>query len=127
MMKVHSIVKLNMPRIRKLSDAAVSALEKTAEAVHMEVEQAQVMPFDTGNLQGESTFVDCSSSAQGKASIVSSTPYARRLYYHPEFNFKTDENPNAKGHWYEDWEEGGEHQDSAPNAFKKFYQQEAGL
>ena len=35
MMKAHSIVKLNMPRIRKLSDAAVSALEKTAEAVHM--------------------------------------------------------------------------------------------
>lgn len=127
MMKAHSIVKLNMPRIRKLSDAAVSALEKTAEAVHTEVVQAQVFPRDTGNLQNESTFVDYSGSKRGKVSIVSSTPYARRLYYHPEFNFKTDENPNAKGHWYEDWEEGGEHQDSAPNAFKKFYQQEAGL
>lgn len=127
MIKVNSKVKLHLPRIRRLSAAAVSALEKTAEAVHTEVEQAQVMPFETGNLQGESTFVDYSRSKQGKVSIVSSTPYARRLYYHPEFNFKTDENPSAKGHWYEDWEEGGTHQDFAPNAFKKFYRQEAGL
>lgn len=96
-MQVKSTVKLNMPRIRQLTGAAVRALELTAEALHTEVVQARVMPFDTGNLQNESTFVDRSESAQGKVTLVSSTPYVRRLYYHPEYNFQTKENPNAKG------------------------------
>ena len=82
-MQVKSTVKLNMPRIRQLTGAAVRALELTAEVLHTEVVQAQVMPFDTGNLQNESTFVDYSQSAGGKVSLVSSTPYARRLYYQP--------------------------------------------
>ena len=46
MIKVNSVIKLNMPRIRELTEAQVSALEQTAEAVHTEVLQAQVMPFD---------------------------------------------------------------------------------
>lgn len=40
------------------------------------------------------------------------TPYARRLYYNPQFNFSTDKNPLAGGLWFErakkqhsgDWE-----------------------
>lgn len=126
-MKVKSTVKLNMPRIKQLSQAAVTSLEMTGEALHKEVEQAQVFPFDTGNLQGESTFVDCSESSQGKVTLVSSGPYARRLYYHPEYNFQTDENPNAKGHWYEDWEPGGSKADFAQKAFKQFYKRVGGV
>ena len=126
-MQVKSTVKLNMPRIRQLSQAAVKALEMTAEALHTEVVQAQVFPFDTGNLQNESTFVDCSDSSKGKVTLVSNTPYARRLYYHPEFHFQTDENPNAKGRWYEDWTPGGSKADFAPNAFKKIYKKVGGV
>ena len=88
-MQVKSTVKLNMPRIKQLTQAAVTALEQTGEALHTEVVQAQVFPFDTGNLQNESTFVDYSKSKNGKVTLVSSTPYARRLYYHPEYNFQT--------------------------------------
>lgn len=127
MISANSQVRMNMGRLRSLSKATVTALEQTAEAVHAEVEQAQVFPFDTGNLQNESTFVDRSQSSRGKAIVVSSTPYARRLYYHPKYNFQADENPNAKGHWYEDWEKGGKRQDFAPKAFKEFYRREAGL
>ena len=87
-MQVKSTIKLNMPRINQMTQAAVVALEKTAEALHTEVVQAQIMPFDTGNLQNESTFVDKSQSSGGKVSLVSSTPYARRLYYHPEYHFQ---------------------------------------
>ncbi len=126
-MRVVSTVKMNMPRIRQLTKAAVQALEQTAEAVHTEVVQAQVFPFDTGNLQNESTFVDCSESSQGKVKLISNTPYARRLYYHPEYNFQTDENPNAKAMWYEDWEEGGSKARFAPKAFKHFYKQIGGV
>ncbi len=126
-MQVKSTVNLNMPRIRQLTQAAVTALELTAEALHTEVVQAQVFPFDTGNLQNESTFVDCGESSQGKVSIVSTTPYARRLYYHPEYNFQKDENPNARGNWYEDWLPGGSKADFVPETFKRFYKKAGGV
>ncbi len=88
MIKVSSAIKLNMPKIKQLTQAQVTALEQTAEALHTEVVQARVFPRDTGNLQNESTFVDYSDSSKGKVSIVSSTPYARRLYFHPEYHFQ---------------------------------------
>ena len=122
-MQVKSMVKLNMPRIRQLTQAAVTALEKTAEALHTEVQQAQVMPFDTGNLQNESTFVDYSQSEAGKVTIISATPYARRLYYHPEYQFRKHENSNAGGIWYKDWLDGGKNEDFVSEAFKKFYKE----
>lgn len=125
-MQVKSTIKLNMPRINQLTQAAVTALEKTAEALHTEVVQAQVMPFDTGNLQNESTFMDCSESASGKVSIVSSTPYARRLYYHPEYNFQKYENPFAGGKWFDPWLPGGISSDFCKEAFKKFYKKAGG-
>ena len=126
-MQVKSTVKLNMARINELSQAAVRALELTAEALHTEVVQAQVMPFDTGHLEEDATFVDYSNSQNGKVTLVSSTPYARRLYYHPEYNFQTKENPNAKGKWLDDWLPGGGEADFAPNAFKRLYKKEAGV
>ena len=126
-MQVKSTVKINMPRIRELTAAAVKALELTGEALHTEVVQAQVFPFDTGNLQNESTFVDYSDSAQGKVPLVSNTPYARRLYYHPEYHFQKDENPNAGGKWYKDWLPGGSKVDFATKAFKQFYKQIGGV
>ncbi len=127
MIKVTSNIKLNFPRIRKLEQAQVTALEQTAEALHTEVVQAQVMPRDTGTLQNESTFADYSESSAGRVTLVSSTPYARRLYFHPEYEFKKAENPNAKGKWYEDWEPGGKKAEWAQDAYKKLYRRIAGL
>lgn len=126
-MQVKSTVKMNFPRIKQLAQAAVTALEMTAEALHTEVVQAQVMPFDGGNLQNESTFVDYKESKQGKVTMVSSTPYARRLYYHPEYNYQTDENPFAGGEWYEPWLPDGISQDFAKNAFKRLYKRVGGV
>ena len=48
---VNSAVRLNLPKIRQLMDAQITALEETAEAVHTEIVQAQVFPRDSGNLQ----------------------------------------------------------------------------
>lgn len=126
-MQVNSTVKLNMPRIRQLTQAAVIALEQTGESLHTEVVQAQVFPFDTGHMQEDATFVDCSKAKDGKVTLVSSTPYARRLYYHPEYHFQTKENPNAKGMWYEDWLPGGKNADFAPKAFKAIYKRVGGV
>ena len=126
-MQVKTSVTLNFPRIRQLTQAAITALEQTGEALHTEVVQAQVMPFDTGHLEEDATFVDYSDSADGIVRIVSSTPYVRRLYYHPEYNFQTDENPFAGGEWFEPWLPGGVSQDFAKDAFKRFYKKAGGL
>lgn len=42
---VKSTVKLNMPRIKQLTRAATAALEHTAEAIHTDVVQSQVIPY----------------------------------------------------------------------------------
>lgn len=127
LISVNSVIKLNLPMIRKLTEAQTTALEQTAEALHTEVVQAQVFPRDTGNLQNESTFLDRSESKNGKVSIVSSTPYARRLYFHPEYHFQTGENPNARGKWYTDWLPGGKEADFAAKAFKEIYRRLTGI
>lgn len=160
-MKVSSTVKMNFGRIRQLTQAQVTALEQTTEALHTEVVQAQVMPFDDpeivekhvygkrgqfakngreykgkivretvhggGNLQNNSTFVDYTDIQTGRAVLVSSTPYARRLYFHPEYHFDKGENPHAKGEWYEDWLPGGKHKDFCQKTFAELYKRLAGL
>lgn len=127
LINVSSVIKLNLPKIRELTDAQITALEQTAEALHTEVVQTQVFPRDTGALQNESTFLDRSESENGKVSIVSSTPYARRLYFHPEYHFQTGENPNARGKWYTDWLPGGKEANFAVKTFKELYRRMADI
>ena len=124
--KVKSTVTINTRKIKQLTAAQTKALEMTAEALHTEVVQAQVMPRDTGHLQDESTFVDYSDSKNGTVSLVSQTPYARRLYYHPEYEFRTVENPNAQGRWLEPWIS-GDQKDFCKNAYKAIYQKIGGV
>jgi len=123
---VTSRVKLNTPKIKQLTKATTTALEKTMSALHTEVVKAQVMPFDTGNMQNDNTYEDYSKSSKGQVSLITSTPYARRMYYHPEYNFQTTENPNAQGNWYESWIS-GKNKNFCKNAFSQFYKKEAGL
>lgn len=125
-MQVSSRVRINFPRLSQLSRAALDALELTAEALHTEVVQAQCMPFDTGHLEEDATFVEDKEKQNGKMSIVSSTPYARRLYFHPEYSFSKEENPHAGGEWYNDWLPGGSKQDFAKKTFAEFYRQTGG-
>lgn len=126
MKSVSSKVKLNMPRIKQLSRAAITALEKTTDALQTEVKQAGVMPFRSGNMQNDSTFPDYSESKQGKTGLITSTPYSRRMFFHPEYNFYKGENAYARGKWYEDWIS-GKNKDFCKEAFASFYKKEAGL
>lgn len=108
------------PGMERRFDAAVaSALAKTAEAVKTDLVQSQTLPFDTGQLQG-SVFADVSSIRKGRASVVTNTPYARRLYYHPEYNFSKADNPRAGGEWYRTYLPGGAKQGFAARAFSSF-------
>lgn len=145
-MQVKSTVKLNMSRIRELTQAASKALELTAGSLHDEIAQARVVPRKDGTLSGEAFFVDTSESRNGKVTLVHATPYARRLYYHPEYHFHTgpweeewtdregkhhhvkhDGNPNAQGKWFNDWLPGGKYADFATKSFKQFYKQLGGV
>ncbi len=121
MFSVSSKVKMDYGKIAELNDNAVKALEMTADAFLSELKNAQVMPFDTGNLQNESTFVDNSQASRGVVVVSSSTPYARRLYYHPEYNFKHDNNAMAQGKWLKFWLPGGTRQNFCQETFKTIY------
>lgn len=135
---VSSKIKLNMPVVKQLDKAKQQALEQTGDALLTQVKNAQVMPFDTSILQNDSTAVDYSQSANGVVKIVSDTPYARRLYFHPEYNFhrevwtdsegkKHGANKSAGGKWFAPWLEGGTRQNFCSRAFVRFYRKEAGL
>lgn len=127
MIQCKSKIKLNMPRIKELTGAQGAALEQTVEALHTEVVQDQVVPRDQGTLQNEAMFVNTKKVKQGRVSIAHSTPYARRLYFHPEYQFSKDENPNAKGKWFEDWEPGGKKEQFTVDVYKEVYRRLANL
>ena len=97
--QVTSRVELNYSVLNMLDNAQFEALAMTADATLTELRDRQTMPFDTGNLQNDSTFVDA--SQRDKVSIVSSTPYARRLYLHPAYNYRRGNNASAGGKWFE--------------------------
>lgn len=103
------------------NNAAKTALVKTADWMRGEARKAQVIPFgDTGLLKGEAFQLDTSGASKGEVYVVHSTPYARRLYFHPEYNFRTDRNPNAQGLWLRHWMDGGEKRDQVLNAYAAF-------
>lgn len=97
--QVTSRVELNHSVLNMLDSAQLEALGQTADATLTELRDRQVMPFDTGNLQNDSTFVD--DSQKTTVSIVTTAPQARRLYFHPEYNFKRANNSSAGGKWFE--------------------------
>lgn len=118
---VNSTIELDNSVIRKLNNNAITALEMTAEAIHTDVVQAEVMPFDVGVLQQDNTFVDISNSRNGEVRIVSSTPYARRLYFHPEYNYQTEENTFAGGEWFKWWLPDGIYNNDIKKHFRRIY------
>ena len=119
--QVTSRIELNMSVLNMLDNAQFEALAQTADATLTELRDRQVMPFDTGNLQNDSTFVD--DSQRDKVSIVSSTPYARRLYFHPEYNYRRGNNASAGGKWFESFL----NDDFIVSAYAKLLKQKGGL
>lgn len=111
-------VKINHKNLAAIEDIAEQALMKTADAIKTDVQQSRTMPFETGALQNRSTNVDDSQAKDFKVSIVSDTPYARRLYFHPEYNFNREHNKNAGGKWFEPYIT-GEKQDYAQQIFER--------
>ncbi len=119
-------VKMNKTALRALSKAQIMALEQTAEAVKTDVIAANVIPFDVGTMQNESTMIDTNRSKRGHVTISSDTPYARRLYFHPEYKFRKSKNPHAQGRWYDPWISGNK-KEFAIKAFRAIYKRLTGV
>jgi len=117
----NSRVKIYTQRVKQLEKAAITALEHTAEYIHTDVVQSQVVPRESGALQNEKMFVDYSKRNDGKVSINFEGPYARRLYYHQEYHFNKEANSNAKGKWMEDYTPSGDKYDNVKKAYANFY------
>ena len=119
--QVSSTIRLDEGALARLDSIAYEALAEAADATRTELRDRQLMPFDTGNLQNDSTFVD--DSQRDKVSIVSSTPYARRLYFHPEYNFRHNNNHSAGGHWFDEFLNG----EFIANAYGELLKRKGGL
>lgn len=90
-------VKINQQKVRDIENAVKSSALETMEAVHTDLVSSQTMPFDTGDMQNNQTFVE---STENGAVLITGSPQARRLYYHPEYNFQK-KNQNAGAYWLE--------------------------
>ena len=110
---------INHKNLARIENVAAKALISTAREVRRDILKEKTMPFDTGNLQNRSTFVDESQTKDFKVSIVSDTPYARRLYFHPEYNFSRAKNKAAGGEWCEPYLNGAK-KDYAQRMFEKY-------
>lgn len=106
----------------KIEQAITEALELTADWLKSDVTMRQVVPKETGNLEGSltgSASGQVSKTGDYEYSLGYTTPYAERLYFHPEYNFRKDKNPNAKGEWLSDYSKGKKSKE-LQKAFAKF-------
>lgn len=100
-------IKLDKQAIRKIENAAKAAALEAMEKLRKDLLDSETMPFDTGDMQNNQTFV----SVEGEetingedtysVSLVTGSPQARRLYYHPEYQFQQGHNDNAGALWLE--------------------------
>lgn len=96
-------IKLDHAAIARLGAKVDLCAELTMETALADARNRQVMPFDTGHMQNDQTSVE---KIGGGYAIVTDAPQARRLYYHPEYNFQRGKNANAGGLWLDDYVDG---------------------
>lgn len=118
-MKAKVTLKLDRAKINTLINARNKALEETTEAILSDIKTSAVVPKDSGELE-RSGFVDLSRIDSGVTSIIFDTPYARRLYWHPEYNFRHDKNINAQGKWMQSYID-GDNKEFVTDTYKHFF------
>ncbi len=102
-------LKLNLSALDSLRREAMDAALETMAAVKDEVVKAQVVPRNDGTLEESIGAIEQTVQEDEIVTslCVGDTDYARRLYFHPEYNFQTVNNPNAQGLWLSPWLPGG--------------------
>lgn len=85
-------VKWDPQFIKMIQEAAKAAAAEALEVTYSDLVESKTMPFDTGDMQNNQTFVE---KTEDGAVLITGSPQARRLYYHPEYNFKQSEGANG--------------------------------
>lgn len=116
-------IKLDHAKIRQIEQAALASASETLEAVYTDLVSAQTMPFDTGDMQNNQTFVE---RTENGAVLITGSPQARRLYYHPEYNFQRGKNTNAGAFWLDPYISGSK-KDFVKAEFTEIFRKKAGL
>lgn len=133
-MKLTPKVTYNTANINRIEADIIKAMIKTADDVRTDLMDSQTIPFDSGQLQNRDsnlkfefpgTQIENSKASSGKVTIFSDTPYARRLYFHPEYHFSKDDNPNAGGAWFAPYINGAK-KDYALKVFTVFMRKSLG-
>lgn len=109
--------RFDMKGVNFVDQEMKNALAKATYVLQDEIREAQVIPRELGTLQGEA-FTVIDRHNRKYMDLGFSTPYARRLYFHPEYHFSTKENPNARGMWLKDWLKGGKKQNRLSEIFE---------
>lgn len=112
---------LNLSGLENLRHAARDSALETMGTLRGEIISAQVIPFDTGKLQESIGGIDQFQEGEELHTVMSigDTAYARRLYFHPEYNFQTVNNPNAQGQWAQPWLPEGDLEGFVPYTFEE--------
>ena len=118
-MKAKVTIKLDRTKINTLINSRNKALEQTTEAILSDIKTSAVVPKDTGEIE-RSGVVDLSKLDDGITSINFDIPYARRLYWHPEYNFRQDKNTNAQGKWMQSYIN-GDNKEFVTDTYKHFF------
>lgn len=116
-------IKLDHARIRQIEQSALASASETLEVLYTDMVASQTMPFDTGHMQDDDTFVE---STETGAVLVTGSQQARRLYYHPEYNFQRGRNANAGAYWLEAYISGIK-KDFVRTEFTEIFIRRAGL
>ena len=124
-------LKIDTKALAEVNRRIENALIMTGQDVITDIIEADIVPYMRGMLEGTLEPLDVSDVKQHVVRIHSNTPYARRLYYHPEYNFHRAPwsithrdgrvetfpgNPNAQAEWFEPWISGNR-QDFVKSSF----------
>ena len=110
-------INLDEAALARLDGAAKAAALETVEAVKTDLVNSQTMPFDTGAMQGSLHTEQFDAADESHVVLQTDGPQARRLYFHPEYNFQRGKNPNAGAAWYGPYEAGGAKESFIPDTF----------
>ena len=111
----------------QLQSYSINGVSMSVEANSLKKVCGVAIPSELYSQLVSTGLADYSNSDKGVTSIVSTTPYARRLYFHPEYNFSTKEHKNAGAEWFIPWQKGGTRENFCVDTFAKIYRGLCGL
>ena len=92
--------------VKEMEMAMRAAFRETAKETKKGEKAAQEIPYDTGAAQKSLKNTYKMNYDEKRTSLGTGKDYMQKLYYHPEYNFQTKHNKNARAYWFENLIEG---------------------